>query len=77
MRRDFRKAGKTLDDENMMGHDPGYKMIMEKTGISWWNMNPIYAAWWTGFFDIAMTSYNAYCCSVALARFVGFMGLRD
>jgi len=36
----FSKAGKALD--NMDGADPGYGKIMEDTGISWWNVNPIY-----------------------------------
>ena len=45
MRYQFRKTGKTLDDENVAGNDPGYMKIMEDSGISWWNMNPIYAAW--------------------------------
>ncbi|CAE7212909.1 unnamed protein product [Symbiodinium sp. CCMP2592] len=38
----FRKMGKTLDDENVSGNDPGYMAIMEKSGVSWWNTNPIY-----------------------------------
>ena len=41
MRWSFSKAGKALD--NMDGADPGYGKIMEDTGISWWNVNPIYA----------------------------------
>ena len=27
----------------MDGTDPGYGKIMEDTGISWWNVNPVYA----------------------------------
>lgn len=38
----FRKMGKTLDDENVSGNDPGYMAIMAKSGVSWWNTNPIY-----------------------------------
>ncbi|OLP89705.1 hypothetical protein AK812_SmicGene28834 [Symbiodinium microadriaticum] len=36
----FSKAGKALD--SMDGTDPGYGKIMEDTGISWWNVNPVY-----------------------------------
>ena len=41
MRWSFSKAGKALD--SMDGTDPGYGKIMEDTGISWWNVNPVYA----------------------------------
>ena len=45
----FGKDGKNVDDmdNGAPGHagDPGYDSIMETTGISWWNVNPIYAAW--------------------------------
>ena len=39
----FGKEGKSVDK---MGEgedgDPGYESIMDTTGISWWNVNPIY-----------------------------------
>lgn len=41
----FAKEGKTLDKmegEGEEGADPGYDAIMETTGISWWNVNPVY-----------------------------------
>ena len=47
--------GKTLDDENVSGNDPGYMAIMEKSGVSWWNTNPIYVA-----------RQEVHCCSQSL-----------
>eukprot|EP00435_Cladocopium_sp_Y103_P059516 s1118_g21.t1 len=42
----FGKEGKNVDDmdNGAPGHagDPGYDSIIETTGISWWNVNPIY-----------------------------------
>eukprot|EP00438_Fugacium_kawagutii_P025849 Skav231404 [mRNA] locus=scaffold4039:17613:31298:- [translate_table: standard] len=40
----FGKEGKSVDRKMGEGvdGDPGYDAIMEQSGISWWNVNPIY-----------------------------------
>lgn len=37
----YGKGNKEADDMGAAG-DPGYASLIEKTGLSWWNVNPIY-----------------------------------